>query len=133
MTKDERVRKAMPFRQKGYNCAQAVGMAFTDLTGMDEETTAHAVGGFGGGVGAQGEVCGVVAAFAFLSGMIGDASPAGKSNVYKSVRDMSDRFRALNGCILCRELKGKETPTPCDELIRQGVEIASDYFSAHEV
>ena len=35
---------------KGYNCAQAVSIAFCDLTGLDEKTAARAISGFGGGL-----------------------------------------------------------------------------------
>lgn len=42
----------------GYNCAQAVVLAFRDLLGMDEQTAARLSCGFGGGMGRMREVCG---------------------------------------------------------------------------
>ena len=62
MNKEERLKKAESIRRQGYNCAQTVAMAFADLTGIDEETTARATAGFGGGIGGMQEVCGVVSA-----------------------------------------------------------------------
>lgn len=130
MTREERKALASDLRHRGYNCSQAVAMAFSDVTGLDSDTTAKAVAGFGGGVGGQGEVCGVVSAFAFVAGFMGDSSPKGKAAVYKSVRELTEPFRRLNGCILCRELKGKSNPTPCDTLIMQGIDILCDRIEA---
>lgn len=56
MNKEERLKKAESIRRQGYNCAQTVAMAFADLTGIDEETTARATAGFGGGIGGMQEV-----------------------------------------------------------------------------
>ena len=36
---------------KGYNCAQAVLLAFSDVTGLDKETTLRITSGYGGGIG----------------------------------------------------------------------------------
>lgn len=55
-----RSEKAKQYFQSGYNCSQAVAMAFSDLIGMDEKAIARIVSGFGGGVGRMREVCGAV-------------------------------------------------------------------------
>ena len=78
------------------------------------------------------EVCGVVSAFAFVAGMLGDASPKGKAETYRTVREIAAPFKEANGCLLCRELKGKEHPAPCDELIMQGVGILHDRYCKDE-
>ena len=44
----------------GYNCAQAVAVAFCDLTGLTPEQAAKMASPFGGGFGRQREVCGAV-------------------------------------------------------------------------
>ena len=38
---------------EGYNCAQAVAVAFCDVTGLDPKTTAKMASPFGGGFGRQ--------------------------------------------------------------------------------
>ena len=43
--------KAKALFYEGYNCAQAVFCAFTDLTGLDLETAARLSSSFGGGLG----------------------------------------------------------------------------------
>ena len=41
---------------KGYNCSQAVVLAFSDRTGLDEHTAAKLASSFGGGMGRMREV-----------------------------------------------------------------------------
>ena len=41
---------------EGYNCAQAVLLAFGDITGLDEKTAAMLSSSFGGGLGRMREV-----------------------------------------------------------------------------
>ena len=49
---EERVEKAKRlFKEGGYNCCQAVVLAYNDLLGLDDETAAAISSGFGGGMG----------------------------------------------------------------------------------
>ena len=50
--------KAAEYFIKGYNCAQSVFIAFSDLTGMNIETAAKISSGFGGGMGGLREISG---------------------------------------------------------------------------
>lgn len=47
---------------KGYNCAQAVALAFSDVAGMSEEQLLKTLSPFGGGFGRLREVCGAFSA-----------------------------------------------------------------------
>ena len=91
---------------KGYNCAQAVFCAFTDVTGYDLDTSARIASSFGGGLGRLRETCGAVSAAALVLGVaLGYADPAdreAKKRHYALVREFAERFRALNGSISCR-------------------------------
>ena len=51
---------------KGYNCAQSVFCAFTDVTGYDIDTSARMASSFGAGLGRLRETCGVVSAAALV-------------------------------------------------------------------
>ena len=53
---------------QGYNCAQAVAVAFCDVTGLDKEFAAKMVSAFGGGMGRLREVCGAVSGMDFVLG-----------------------------------------------------------------
>ena len=78
--------KAAELFLEGYNCAQAVAVAFCDVTGLDEKATAKMVSAYGGGMGGLREVCGAVSGMLFiLSNLYGYDDPkeeAGKKQLY---------------------------------------------------
>ncbi len=98
----------------GYGCAQAVLLAFSDMTGLDGKTAAAMASSFGGGMGRMREVCGAVSAALMVLGIAeGYTAPhdaEGKSAHYARVRDFAERFK--NRCamsdgsasIVCRDL-----------------------------
>ena len=127
---DERVEKAKRlFKEGGYNCCQAVVLAYNDLFGIDDETAAAMSSGFGGGMGRMREVCGSVSGMVMLAGLIKPASnPSVKewrTANYALVQEMAGEFKAINGSIVCKELLGlvpmgssqqvpQESPEPSD-------------------
>ena len=91
------------------NCAQAVLMAFHDVTGLDPTLAAKLSGPFGGGMGRQREVCGAVSGMLMVAGILyGYTDPgendAAKKEHYKLVQELCGKFRAEAGSIICREL-----------------------------
>lgn len=63
----------------GYNCAQAVALAFCDELALPPETALRLVSGFGGGMGRLREVCGAFSGAVFvLSVLRGYAEPGAK-------------------------------------------------------
>ena len=95
---------------KGYGCAQAVLLAYADLTGLDEKTLARLGSSFGGGMGRLREVCGAVSgAFAVLGFLCGYDDPTdkeGKSRHYADIRELARRIteKSGSGSIICREI-----------------------------
>ena len=94
--------------RKGYNCAQSVLLAFGDMTGLEEQTAAALSSSFGGGLGRLREVCGAVSGAAMVLGLVrGYSDPddrEAKKAHYACVREFADRFREMNGSVICREL-----------------------------
>jgi C_GCAxxG_C_C family probable redox protein len=127
---EERVEKARRlFKEGGYNCCQAVVLAYNDIFGLEDELAASLSSGFGGGMGRMREVCGAVSGMVMLAGMIRPASdPTVKdwrTANYALVQDMAGEFKKINGSIVCKELLGlvpmgsctpapKESPEPSD-------------------
>lgn len=129
---------------KGYNCTQAVTVAFSDVFGLDEEKLAKISGGFGGGMGRMREVCGTFSGIVMiLSEVYGYSEPKNleaKKALYEKIRAAADEFRKDNGSIICRELLGLEkaeesaepearTPEyykkrPCPMLCRYAADLA---------
>ena len=60
--------KALYWHKKGYNCAQTVLAACSELTGLDEKTALAISAGFGGGL-RSGEVCGAISGAVMAVGM----------------------------------------------------------------
>ncbi|MCQ2119688.1 MAG: C-GCAxxG-C-C family protein [Bacteroidales bacterium] len=106
----------------GYNCCQAVLLAFMDVTGLDKETTLKFASGFGGGMGKMREVCGTVSAMTAIAGFISPSvNPEdhdAKTANYALVQAFASAFKEKKGSIICRELLGKkkqealESPEP---------------------
>jgi C_GCAxxG_C_C family probable redox protein len=104
----------------GYNCAQAVAVAFCDVTGLDADFTAKLVSPFGGGMGRMREVCGAVSGMYFVLGQLYGYETAGddvsKKRLYTEVQELAAAFREENGSIICREIlknpPSDPNPTP---------------------
>lgn len=100
--------KAAELFMEGYNCAQAVAVAFCDVTGLEPDFAAKISSGFGGGMGRLREVCGAVSGmFMVLNCLYGYDDPKAdgeKKQLYARVQELGNKFRELNGSIICREL-----------------------------
>ena len=100
--------KAAELFLQGYNCAQAVMVAFCDLTGLNEDAAAKQASPFGGGMGGLREVCGAVSGmFMVIGHLYGYESPTddeAKKRVYKQARELAEQFREQTGSIICREI-----------------------------
>ena len=146
----ERAEKARQYFLDGYNCAQAVALAFSDLTTLSESEIARLTSGFGGGVGRLREVCGSVSGMAFImSALYGYDDPEDNDNkkaLYSRIQECAKEFEKENGSIVCRELLGltdKEIPSPtpekrnekyykkrpCSELVYCSAKILNDYIN----
>jgi C_GCAxxG_C_C family probable redox protein len=108
--------KAKELFTEGYNCAQSVFCAFTDVTGLDMETSAKLASSFGGGLGRLRETCGTVSAAAMVLGIVRGYSdpkdPEAKKHHYALVREFVQRFREAESSIICRELLTKANVDP---------------------
>jgi C_GCAxxG_C_C family probable redox protein len=141
---DERVERARNYFLEGYNCAQAVVMAFDDVMAMDVVALARLAAPFGGGMGRMREVCGTVSGMFMVAGMTQytaeNADKSAKDNQYAFVQNLANKFKDECGSIICRELlalppKTSEPPVseertekyyskrPCAECVRIAASI----------
>lgn len=101
-------KKALELFRRGYNCSQAVMLAFCDVMDMDEKTALKISSSFGGGIGRMREVCGAVSGMFMVAGMLYGYTDAddsqGKNNHYKRIQQLASQFKELNGSYICREL-----------------------------
>ena len=144
----ERGVKAAELFVNGYNCAQSVAMAFSDVTGLDEKTSARLVSAFGGGMGRLREVCGAVSGMFFvLSVLYGYDSPddVQKKRVYTDVQALAEKFRKENGSIICREILNNPpsdpNPSPrtaeyyrvrpCARMVYTAAQLMEEFIAEH--
>ena len=110
---EERSRRAEENFRKGYNCCQAVLLAFADIleaNSLASKEQLVALGsGFGGGMGRLREVCGSFSAAVAMAGFILPACNPGnleeRKDNYALVQEFALSFKQMNGgSIVCREL-----------------------------
>ena len=131
---------------EGYNCAQAVVGAFSEEFSMDFATLMKTVSSFGGGMGRLREVCGAVSGMFFVAGALyGYDDPKAKEEKtehYRLIQALAEKFREKNGSIICRELldEGGKSIThipeertkayyqkrPCQELVADAVLVLEE-------
>ena len=100
--------KAKAYFEQGYNCAQAVTLAFAEEMGVEKEMAAKMASSFGGGLGRLREVCGCVSGMALAAGALyGYSEPEAKeekADHYALIQKLANEFKERNGSIICREL-----------------------------
>lgn len=144
---------AKHYFENGRNCAQAVLLAFSDLTGLDEAMAMKFASSFGGGMGRLREVCGAVSGMFMVLGLLYSEAnvPTHESKVehYQRVQELAARFKENCGSIICRELlsdvdtvKGTApekrtqeyyTKRPCGELCAIAAAILDKYLEEHPI
>ena len=144
--------KAAELFLNGRNCAQAVAIAFSDVTGLDEHLTARLASGFGGGIGRLREVCGAVSGMVMVAGLLygyddNGVKDAGKKAHYQLIQELCNRFRDEVGRIVCREIL-KNPPSdpapsprtaeyyaqrPCVRMVMTAARILDEYITEHPV
>ena len=145
---NQRVAKAKEYFNSGYNCCQAVVLAYADIIALEPTLAATISASFGGGMGRLREVCGAVSGMTMVAGFLSPCptadDPAAKKANYSLVQHFAERFREQNGAIVCRTLLGldhpKDEPTPsartaeyykkrpCAELVGDAARIIAEYL-----
>ena len=145
---DRQLRAAELFME-GYNCAQAITVAYSDLTGLSEKFSAKMASSFGGGMGRMREVCGAVSGMLMVAGLLygyeGPDTGLCKKEHYALVQELAARFRQQTGSIVCREIlknpPSDPNPTPrtaefyktrpCVRMVMLAVEVLDRYIEEH--
>ena len=133
----------------GYNCAQAVVVAYCDLTGLEESFAGKLASSFGGGMGRMREVCGAVSGMLMVAGLLYGYDTPGddisKKAHYALVQALAGKFREEVGSIICREIldnpPSDPNPTPrtaefyaqrpCARMVLLAGQILDDYIREH--
>ncbi len=141
--------KAAELFVSGYNCAQAVAIAFTDLTGYSEKDMARLASPFGGGIGRMREVCGAVSGMFMVLGILygydGESTNDDKKQLYSDVQALAEKFRSEVGSIICRDIL-KNPPSdpapserteefyrvrPCTRMVMLAATLMDEFIKEH--
>ncbi len=144
-----RAERAKEYFLQGYACSQAVFLAFSDVTGVDEETGCKIMLPFGGGLGRLRLTCGAVSGMAAAIGAIfskNENTPENKKRIYAIVQELCAKFQAKTGSFICGELlSGMKVPVEvggvaeertqeyykkrsCAEMVALAAQILDDYL-----
>ena len=103
-----RADKAVDLFVEGYNCSQAVFMAFADKFDIDKTTAAALSTSFGGGIGRLREMCGAVSGGAMLLGLkyphLHPSDTSFKDKNYQIVQNFALEFKKKIGSYNCDEI-----------------------------
>ncbi len=115
---------AVKYFEQEFNCAQALLMMFGPSLGLDKKTAARLGAPFGGGMLRSGETCGAVCGALMVLGLkFGNSDNHDKKSkeaAYRQAEEFIEKFKEINGSILCRDLLG------CDLGKPRGLEFARE-------
>lgn len=143
---------AISYFKQGYNCTQAVVLAFKDIVSNSDELLKIAAP-FGGGMSRMRETCGAVSGMVLVIGSIyGYNTPETgdkKQELYKKTQELLRKFEEKFGSLTCRTLlnltQKHDVPTPekrdenfyktrpCAELIGGAAEILENYLKEEKL
>ena len=122
-----KIKQAEVLHQKGFNCAQAVGIPFAEELGMEKSLAAKALEGFGAGMGGREQACGALSGAIFAVGLKyadGDLeNPSSKMQTYAIADEVCKAFTAHCGSAVCKIIK-QEEKVSCAECIKYGIKLA---------
>ena len=140
-----RGQKAEEYFKSGYNCAQAVVMAFADVIGGDTQAYLRLSSSFGGGIGRLREVCGAFSGSCMVAGLLrgyDNENGVDKGSHYALIQRLALKNKFQNGSIICKELLGATVnlssadpsvrtaeyvkKRPCAELCRIAADILAE-------
>ena len=115
---------ANEYHVKGYNCAQSVIAAFSDVTHLDEGQAMALASGFGGGAG-TGELCGAATGAIMTLGLVrpvDETDPvASKKKAVAWAKEFQSRFVERFRHIRCHDLL--KDPSAAEEASAQAVQM----------
>lgn len=135
---------------QGYNCAQAISVAFGDVTGLTPEYAAKMASSFGGGIGRLREVCGAVSGMVLVAGILygyDQPNPEQQKAHYARIQELTGKFKEQVGSIICREILQNPptdpTPSPrtaeyysqrpCARMVYIAAQVLDAYIAEHPV
>lgn len=97
-----RTTKAVECFKKGFNCAQSVLVAFSDVVNLSDDMLLEMGSALGGGYARTRNLCGAVNAMGIIYGLA--TSCKDKAKAYDEMQDVIDKFLEAYKNVNCAEL-----------------------------
>ena len=142
-----KAKRAVKRFRKGFNCSQAVLGSYCEQFGLECGKAFKVATGFGGGM-RMGGTCGAVSGALMVLGLKYGNTTAedkeAKAKTYTKVEEYTNRFKARNGSVTCRELLSCDLSTPegmkeakdkglfssiCPRIVQDAVEILEEMLA----
>ena len=120
-----REEKGVEYKHSGYNCCQAVLLAYEDLTGLSHEELIKIGAPFGSGMGNMRGNCGALVGAQMVLGL---TKYEGKRMALQA-RDVYNKFHDMCKATVCEDIKGVYTGVvlcSCDDCVRNAVKIVGE-------
>ena len=149
-----RAEQAKQYFIEGYNCSQAVALAFCDRTDLTADQLKKLTIACGGGFGRQRRVCGAVSGLTLICGLLfsdGSGSPEDKKNIYAIEQELCTEFKKEFGSLICADLLSGANLSfevggqaearsaeyykkrPCSEIVYTAAKILEEYIDNHSI
>ena len=134
---------------QGLSCSQAVFSAYATEHGLDRNAALKVSAGFGGGMGRMGHTCGAVTGAYMVIGLkygaVSGQDREAKERTYRAIREFAEKFKVLNGSLVCKDLLGCDISTAdgfdkmkslglhqkvCTKLVRDACEILDEMLGS---
>ncbi len=106
--------KAVELFRDGCACSQAILAVYGEPLGLSRDLAMRIAAGFAAGM-RLGETCGAVTGALMVLGLRHASAdcdrPTGREAAYDRAAEFTDRFKALNRSVICRELLGCDIST----------------------
>lgn len=130
-TKEDAVTR---FKEKRYNCCQAVVCTYCEELGLKEEDVFRLAEGFGAGMGGLEDTCGAVTGMFMVISLANSAGDmekplTTKMDTYEKFRKAAEEFQKKMGSLYCRDLKNMEGNQPlecCTRCVEEAAKLIDD-------
>ena len=128
---NKRADAGIEYKHNGFNCWQAVLMAYSDLLNIDKDTLMNLGSGFGLGMGCMEGSCGALCGAIASAGLIHKGN---NSRIFS--KQILNSFKEKCGGTICKELKGIETGKmlcSCDDCVKNAIVALSETIAVEKL
>ena len=114
---------------KGYNCAQAVVVAFSEAAGISEDMAERISSNFGSGM-KMASVCGAITGGLIVLGLLGVDDPMTIGEYYRQLKERHDGFLDCADLLRINKENGGAKKPHCDAMVYECVTLVEEILAS---